>query len=68
MSYTSVELLSQRLISTVPVSDEVHDQPIVMRGTDYHTFYGGAVDVDSVHVKTIRQQELTCQSVLLSSS
>ncbi len=68
MSYTNVELLSHRLISTVPLQDRIYDQVVHLRGTTDQPFYGGAVDGDSMLVKSIRSQSLTRQSLLLSSA
>jgi len=54
MSYTNIESVRRHLLTPYPVSDRVHDQPVVMPESDYVQFYGGAVDGSTVSVKSIR--------------
>lgn len=66
MSYTNVELLSQHLISGFPVASLVNDQPVVLEGVDFQSFYGGSVKESSFRVKSVQSNQLTRQAVTLS--
>lgn len=54
MSYTSVELIKHHLDIPYPISDKVNDQPVILSGENYLTFFGGSLDETTVKVKTIK--------------
>jgi len=63
MSYTSAEQVRHHLVIPFPIEDQVIDQPVTMSGSDYVRFYGGAVDADSLRVKSIRSRKPTRATV-----
>jgi len=54
MSYTNAEQIRHHLVTPFPVADQVLDQPVIMPSSDYYRFYGGAVEADSIRVKSIQ--------------
>ncbi len=54
MSYTNAEQVRHHLVTPYPLEAEVVDQPIVLTGSDYVRFYGGAVHQSSLRVKSIQ--------------
>jgi len=54
MSYTNAEQVRHHLVTPFPVADQVLDQPVIIPSSDYYRFYGGAVEADSVRVKSLQ--------------
>jgi len=67
MSYTSAEQVRHHLVIPFPIEDQVMDQPVTMSGSDYIRFYGGAVDAESLRVKSIRSRKPTRAAVTFSN-
>lgn len=53
MSYTNSEQVRHHLIVPYPVQDVITDQRMILSGTDYQNFYGGAITASSLLVKAI---------------
>lgn len=67
MLYTSVEKVKQHLIPVFPVRDTVFDQPVILSNSDFVTFFGGAIDSDSLKVKSIQSNYLKKTNITLGS-
>lgn len=67
MSYTNAEQVRHHLITPFPVADQILDQAVLVPSTDYYRFYGGAVEPDSVRVKSIQNQTPQRIEVTLSA-
>lgn len=65
MLYTSVEKVKQHLISIFPVEERVLDQAVVMKGSDFITFIGGAVEEPTLKVKSVQSNALKKVNVTL---
>lgn len=59
MSYTTVELLQNHLVSVFPVGEAVVDQQVVMSGLEQISFFSGSVEPESVVVKVIATNAVT---------
>jgi len=66
MSYTNSELVRHHLATSFPVQSQITDQAVLMVGDQYQPFFGGAVDKDSVVIKSIQSNELTRLLVTLA--
>jgi len=54
MSYTNAEQVRHHLVIPYPVQDQVTDQAVILPGSDYVRFYGGAVNEGTVRVKSVQ--------------
>lgn len=54
MAYTTTEIIQRHLASDCPVTDRVTDQPLTLAGTNPVRFWGGAVEPESVWVKSVQ--------------
>lgn len=54
MSYTNAELVRQHVANPLPVKSVVRDQSVALSGSDFISFFGGAVDPSSLRVKAVR--------------
>ncbi len=68
MLYTSVEKVRQHLISAFPIQERVFDQPVVLNGVDFSTFFGGAVDDVTLVVKSVQSNDLKRAVITLGIS
>lgn len=59
MSYTNADALRQYLSSPYPTLDSVLDQPLTLRNLDTSQFFGGAVEAETVVVKSLQTNQLT---------
>ena len=66
MSYTNAEQVRHHLITPFPVADQVLDQSVIMPSSDYCRFYGGAVEADSVRVKSVQSTTPQRSEITLS--
>jgi hypothetical protein len=67
MSYTNVELVRHHLVSAFPAQDAVFDQPVILDGSDYVTFFNGAVEQSSLTVKSLQSNTQSRATVTLTS-
>ncbi len=57
MSYTNTDLLKHHLDTPYPVADKIYDQPVVISGDDYITFFGGSITEVEITVKSIQENK-----------
>lgn len=57
MSYTNVQQVRHHLAAPAPVVERQTDQPLTFTGDDYLSFHGGAVEPNSVVVKSTRSDQ-----------
>jgi hypothetical protein len=67
VSYTSIDQIRQHLVSEFPLQERVYSQPLVLEGAEDVSFYGSAVDADSLLVKSLRPGQAARLQVQLSS-
>ncbi len=67
MSYTNVDLVRHHLVSAFPAQDKVLDQSVILEGSDYVTFFNGAVEQSSLTVKSLQSNTQTRATVTLNS-
>ncbi|MBN1211420.1 MAG: hypothetical protein JXA92_02475 [candidate division Zixibacteria bacterium] len=67
MSYTNVDQVRHHLPSAGIVAELVSDQKFTLSGDGYLMFYGGAVDESSLLVKSVRNESLQRQTVMLAA-
>jgi hypothetical protein len=67
MSYTHADVVRQHLAPVEAAGEAVHDQAVVIPSGGTVRFFSGAVDADSVVVKSIRNDTRLKQQLLLSS-
>jgi len=67
MSYTNVDLIKHHLVAAFPAQENIYDQPVILEGGDYVTFFNGAVEQSSVMVKSVQSNTPTRVTVTLNS-
>lgn len=67
MSYTNAEQVRHHLVIPYPVQDQVTDQAVILPGSDYVRFYGGAVNEGTVRVKSVQSTVPVRVQVTLSN-
>ncbi len=68
MSYTNIELVRHHLDAPFPIQERIRDQVMVLEGDEYVVFFGGAVQADSVNVKSVRGNDLTRTTLAVTGS
>jgi len=63
MSYTSVDNVKKYLADSFPRLSRISDQAFLLSGSDYLSFFGGAVESDDMVVKSIQTVDLSRTSV-----
>ena len=67
MSYTNVELVRHHLVADFPTQENIYDQAVILKGSDYATFFNGAIEESSLTVKSQQSNDLTSATVTLGS-
>jgi len=68
MSYTNTEQVRYHLANSFPTHESVRDQLFKLEGTDNKSFYRGAVEEESIVVKSRQSNELLRTILTLESS
>ena len=66
MSYTNSELVRNHLVTSLAVSPRIYDQMLILTGDEYRTFFGGAVENDSLLVQSLQSNDLTRLTITLA--
>ncbi len=57
MSYTTIEKIRSYLAPSTAVAERIYDLLLTIRSNEYITFFGGAVDSDSIRVKSLQTND-----------
>ncbi|MDF1544481.1 MAG: hypothetical protein P1R58_05195 [bacterium] len=66
MSYTSTDNVKKYLADSFPRLNRIRNQPFLLTGSDYLSFFGGAVEESDLVVKSLQTTDLTRATVTFS--